>query len=571
MKCFTACLKTWNRDRFLEVVTQVLLGVLSVSTLVAPVATPAVARDADTAGVSERERRPNIIFILTDDQRADEIDYHGGALLRTPNLARLAGDGVRFDHAFVNSAICTPSRVCYFLGQYERKHGVNFNSGTSLAPEAWQQSYPVQIRRAGYFTGYLGKNHVPLGRRGYRSGLMEKSFDFWYAGHNHLGFYPKERHELFRDSARETQIEILEEAAHRFLDPNDSFIEGAVAFLERRPADRPFCLTVAFNVPHAAATRSMELRPDDPELYRTAYRDAVDSLPVPPTYIEKAAIDQPKLPPDVLFAQYRQNSYDYVDTEASLREQLVRRHQLVTGIDRFVGSLRDELDRLQLADDTVVIFTSDHGIMFGEHGLGGKALNYDPCLRVPMIVYDPRLPEERRGAQLDALAMSIDVAPTILDVAGIAPVEAMQGRSLLPVIHDRPVQWRRYAFAENLWSTAYGNPRIESVQDRRWKYIRYFATDRELFAGKDSYRVTPPQADAYQDWLTASIKGLAPDYEELFDLENDPEETTNLVDRQEHAEKLNELRRVNERMVAEAKGDIDAPPLTIRVSPQPGR
>ncbi len=147
-------------------------------------------------GTVATAERPNIIFILTDDQRYDTLGVTGDGLVNTPSLDQLAADGVLFTNASVNSAICTPSRTCYFLGQYERHHGVNFNSGTAMAPEAWGQSYPVKLREAGYFTGYVGKNHVPIGEQGYKTGIIENSFDYWYAGHGHLSFYPKERHDI---------------------------------------------------------------------------------------------------------------------------------------------------------------------------------------------------------------------------------------------------------------------------------------------------------------------------------------------------------------------------------------
>src|SRR5690349_7189891 len=127
------------------------------------------------------EKRPNLIFILTDDQRWDSLGLTGNPVVKTPNIDRLAAEGTFFPNATVTSAICTPSRACYFLGQYERKHGVNFNSGTALTAAAWEKSYPALLRSGGYFTGYIGKNHVPVGARGYDSGLIEKSYDFWYA------------------------------------------------------------------------------------------------------------------------------------------------------------------------------------------------------------------------------------------------------------------------------------------------------------------------------------------------------------------------------------------------------
>ncbi|MEN0048135.1 MAG: sulfatase-like hydrolase/transferase, partial [Bacteroidota bacterium] len=152
--------------------------------------------------------RPNFIFILTDDQSYGMMGCTGNEIVQTPNLDQLAKEGVLFDHAYVTSAICTPSRVSILLSQYERKHGVNFNSGTSVAPKAWAESYPVVMRQAGYYTGWIGKNHAPVGKGGYESGLMEKSFDYWYAGHGHLSFYPKDRHKIFKDAEADTQVEV---------------------------------------------------------------------------------------------------------------------------------------------------------------------------------------------------------------------------------------------------------------------------------------------------------------------------------------------------------------------------
>jgi arylsulfatase A-like enzyme len=525
---------------------------------------PAVIR-----GAQARAGRPNIVFILTDDQRWDSLGCYGNREVRTPHIDRLAADGVRFENAFVTSAICTPSRACYFLGQYERRHGINFNSGTSLAPAAWEKSYPVLLRDAGYFTGYVGKNHVPLGPKGYASGLMERSFDFWYAAHGHLSFYPKKPHAIFRQSKADTQPEIVSEGALSFLGQGE-FAAGAEAFLKRRPDDKPFCLSIAFNLPHRAGTGSMRQLATDPELYRSAYRDRASQYALPAHYTAKANIRNPKLPPDVLYAQHRQNSYNYVDTEAELREHIVRTYQTITGIDNVVGQLRARLSDLGLDKNTLIIFASDHGIMAGEYGLGGKALNYELCLRIPMIVMDPRLPANRKGVTAPQLVQATDVAPTMLDAGGLRAPDTMQGSSLMPLLEGRSARWREYAFAENLWSTVFGNPRVESVRSARWKYIRYFATDRKLFdkaEGEAAYRVSPAQAAAYERWLTASVRGLKPDYEELFDLAADPDEAVNLAADGSHASRLNQLRAECDRQVRFAKGPLDAKPLTLPLPP----
>ncbi|MDI1335846.1 MAG: sulfatase-like hydrolase/transferase [Lacunisphaera sp.] len=527
-------------------------------------AVPVIATHAQSATTPP----PNIIFILTDDQRYDTLGITGDKLVQTPNIDRLAGEGTFFANASVTSAICTPSRACYFLGQYERRHGINFNSGTSLAPAAWDLGYPMQLRAHGYFTGYVGKNHVPVGIEGYDTGLIEKSFDFWYAGHDHLGFYPKKRHEIFAHATADTQPEILREGVESFLRTDADFIAGAETFLKRRPAGQPFCLTIAFNVPHAAGTSTMELLPTDPELYRTAYRDQAARISFPPTYVAKDRIQTPRLPPDVLYAQFRQNSYDYVDSPDTLRERIIRETQTITGIDRVVGAVRDALAHIGAAENTIIVFASDHGIMHGEFGLGGKALNYEVCLRVPLIVFDPRLPAAQRGRRTMALVESVDVAPTLLDYAGVTPPSAMQGLSLRPLMEGQAEKLRDSSFAENLWSNYFGNPRIESVRTREWKYIRYFKNDRTLYANvekKTATGVTPEQVAAYAGWLTSSIRGEQPVYEELFHLTSDPQETANLVGRPLYADVLIRMRAECQRLVTAAKGDPDTPAATIIV------
>lgn len=525
------------------------------------------ARIFPAAGLAAPESRPNIVFLLTDDQRRDSLGCYGSQEASTPNLDRLAGEGVLFEQATVTSAICTPSRACYFLGQYERRHGVNFNSGTSLAPIAWQRSYPMLLRRAGYFTGYVGKNHVPIGPRGYQSGIIEKSFDFWYGGHGHLTFYPKKRHPIFGSAKSDTQPEILGEGALSFLDSRGAFIEGAEAFLKARPERQPFCLSLCFNLPHRAGTGSMRQLPSDRELYRTTYRDRMGQAPLPDHYLPKAEIRAPKLPPDVLYAQYRQSSYDYVDTEAQLREHMVRCRQTISGIDEVVGAIRGQLGKLGIERNTVIVFASDHGIMEGEYGLGGKALNYEACLRIPMIVMDPRLPEGRRGLRLGQQVQSIDVAPTLLDLGGVPRPAVMQGSSVVPLLRGAKSTWREYAFAENLWSTAFGNPRIESVRNSQWKYIRYFPTERSLFpqgsGGPAANGVSAEQASAYESWLTASIRGLKPAFEELFHIADDPRESKNLVGDRSAGAMLGRLRAECDRQVRQAKGRVDERPETV--------
>jgi arylsulfatase A-like enzyme len=522
----------------------------------------------NATGSARHHEQWNIIFILTDDQRQDTLGCTGNQIVQTPNLDQLASEGTLFTQATVTSAICTPSRASYFSGTHERHHGINFNSGTAMSPAAWEQCYPMLLKHAGYFTGYVGKNHVPVGGDGYDSGLIEATFDYWYGGHGHLGFYPKERkpgqiklkgigEQMFDNAAANTQVEILEEGALNFLNPNKDFYDNAARFLRERPDDRPFCLTIAFNLPHDAGTKSMEQRPSDRELYKSGYRDQEGAIleDLPETYTAKAEIQAPKLPKDILLAELRQHGYDYVDTPETLVERIIRRYQAIEGIDQLIGNLRRQLERLHLSEKTIVIFSSDHGIFRGEFGLGGKSMNYDPCLRVPLIVYDPS--SESHGQRRVEAVQSIDVTATILDYAGVKAPAHMTGVSMKPLVHGEEIQWRDYTFSEALWCTAFGMPRIESVRGKGWKYIRYFKVDRGLFdpmaKGMEKYLVSDAQADAYQSWLTSSIAGEKPDYEELYHLETDPNETKNLIDAPDYHDRADILRKICQELVEDAR------------------
>ncbi|WP_146403574.1 sulfatase-like hydrolase/transferase [Planctomycetes bacterium CA13] len=516
------------------------------------------------ASLSLASERPNFVFILTDDQSYGMMGCDGNELTQTPNIDQLATDGVFFDRAYVTSAICTPSRISILLSQYERKHGVNFNSGTSVAPEAWAQSYPIVMRENGYYTGYVGKNHAPIGDGGYDSGLMEKSFDYFYAGHGHIKFYPKDVHDIFKGAKADTQIEIVAESAVDFLS-NEHRLEGAIRFLESRPEDKPFCLSVCLNLPHGAGTSTMQMRESDDEIYKTLYRDI--DLQLPEHYVAKKEITTPKLPPDVLKTEERQVGYNYVDEPIAVIERMTRQMQAMTGIDRFVGNVRKKLLAKGLGKNTIIIFTSDHGLFMGQQGLGGKALCYEQTTHVPLIVYNPMAQPESLGRRSNRLAQSIDIAPTMLDYAGVTPPNTFQGKSLRRLIDGDGDEIHDYIFTENLWSTHFGNPRIEAVQDKRWKYIRYYknnnfpasekvrvAKELNVPVNKMLYNVHDDGIAVYRHYAESSLAGEPPVFEELYDIENDPAELNNLIDQTQHSDILKRLKAAWKQKLTEARG-----------------
>jgi len=492
--------------------------------------------------------KPNVIVILVDDMRTGITGHEGNPIIETPHLDRLASEGTVFSNAFATSPVCTPSRTNLLTGLYERRHGVNFGSNSSMTEEAWYNTYPMLLKEAGYFVGYIGKNHTPIGKNddkgfGYQSGVMESSFDYWYASHNHLTFYPKDkkRHMIFKNAKADTQIEILAEGLDNFMSPNDAFSAG-YNFLESRPKNQPFAVLINFNVPHDNATGSMQMRATDPELYKTYYRDKIDEITLPRTYVAAKDITNPKLPRSVYSGVYHR-TYNYVKEPETLVEQKIREMQTVTGVDRLLGKLFLHLEDQGVADNTIIVFTSDHGVMQGEFGMGGKALLYEPSVRVPMIVYDPRIKVADRVRKNTDLVALIDIAPTVLDLTNTSSVPEMHGRSMRQLLKkanegEAMEPWRQEVFLENMMMIQ-NYPRVESVRTHKFKYLRYFDKKND---------------GPYEVAIDNSIKGEKPIYEELYDLEADPDEVTNLIGLAEYQNVADQLRRKNAELVKFYRG-----------------
>ena len=479
--------------------------------------------------------RPNIIFLLTDDQRADALGIAGNPVVTTPHLDRLALDGVRFTEAHVVAPVCMPSRASFMNGQYERVHQIGFSSANVLSERQWAGTYPALLRDAGYFVGFVGK--IGLQQYSFR-GRPEEKFDFWRGHDDWARFWPKEFEHLsiYHDSAADIVTPIMSESIERFLDAT--------------PTDRPFALSVSFSAPHGSISGSM-LYPEEegatrmnrpanshPRLaehpvYGSLYRDA--RLPAPGTYRDETGMH---IPLDVHPREGRMATYSYTyQGEEVLREYKVRYYQLVHGVDAAIGALRASLARRGLAENTVLVVSSDHGILLGEYGMGGKSLLYDLTTRVPLIVYDPRVPDERAGTTIDELVLSIDVPATIVSYAGLEPPPSMQGRDLRPLMADPGMHWRDEIFLESLFLLRTG-PFMEAVRTKNWKYVRYFRSEG------DSY--TEPDVD---------FAGRSPDFEQLFDLAADPGEERNLAGIEAHSEQLRALRESCIRYSAALVGD----------------
>jgi arylsulfatase A-like enzyme len=255
--------------------------------------------------------------------------------------------------------------------------------------------------------------------------------------------------------------------------------------------------------------------------YDTLYRDAGIQIPG-----ETATDPYVNIPFKVL-DQYKGRAnkiYNYDYDTTSCYEHHIRYYQMISAMDKVIGDMVQSLKDKGLSENTIIIFASDHGLLMGEYGMGGKALLYDLTTKIPCFVYDPQLPEDKRGRTNQNLVSSMDITSTILDYAGITPPENMQGTSLRPLITDAKTKWRDEIFLESMY-TGRGNPICEGMRMGDWKYIRMFQIKNGKYAEED-----------------LDFSSRKPDFEQLFNLKDDPKEMINLIGEYEGSEMLTELR-----------------------------
>jgi arylsulfatase A-like enzyme len=285
-----------------------------------------------------------------------------------------------------------------------------------------------------------------------------------------------------------------------------------VDFLRKRPRGRPFCLSLSFWAPHADDDSAQQYF--WPESCDSLYRDT--TIPPPPNSDPDFFA---ALPGFLKASLNRRRWFWRFDTPEKYQAMVKGYFRMISGIDGVMGRIREELDRQGAAGDTVIMFTSDNGYFLGERGFAGKWLMYEPSIRVPLIVHDPRVPAVRRGVRAAEAALNIDLAPTLLDLAAVPVPARMQGRSLVPWIRGRGGTGRAEVFCEHLWDHP-EIPQSEGLRSGGWKYIRYLKH---------------------------------PEYEELYDLTADPNESRNLAADRDRSPVLERMRRRCREMAARAQ------------------
>jgi arylsulfatase A-like enzyme len=443
---------------------------------------------ARAAGTSAA--RPNFLFILTDDQRFDAMGCAGNPIIQTPQMDALAREGIRFRNMFVTSPICAASRASIFTGLYERTHRYTFGT-YPIAARQVASSYPALLKQAGYRTGFVGKFGVAV-----PPGATQKMFD---------SFVPL---------TRTPYLKKLPDGSVRHL--TDLEGDKAVEFLRTCRPGSPFCLSVSFNAPHA--------EDDDPRQYIWSsasdglYADAIFPVPLTMTngFFES-------LPAFLRNTESRVRFHWRFDEPQKYQNMVRGYFRMITDVDRVVGRLRATLREGGLETNTIIFYTSDNGYFLGERGFADKWYLYEYSLRVPLLVFDPRATAPRRGSLCDLMALNLDLAPTLLDLAGVRRPRAMQGRSLRPLLEGaQPANWRTEFFAEHLMEADgihFGKvviPKSEGVRTERFTYLRWFEQQ-------------PPVEELYDHQA---------DFEEVNNLRDDPAQASLLKDLRQRTTRL---------------------------------
>jgi len=416
---------------------------------------------------SDAAVRPNFLFVYTDDQRWDAMscvqkeqgEQGRFPWFQTPNMDRLAAEGVRFRNAFVVNSLCSPSRASFLTGCYGHRNGI-VNNHTPF-PEN-NITHGTLLRAAGYVTGYIGKWHMD-GQSGKRPGF---DYSASFTGQGKYFDCPVE-------------VNGVSKPTQGWVD--DVSTDFAIDFI-RANKSKPFSLVVGYKATHALF--------QPPDRTKDLFADS-EARPVP--NLSSSAI----YPTDLT------SNHPHVAGDA---EKLRNYFRCLAAVDDNLGRLLVALDELKLADDTVVIFSSDNGYFLGEHGLGDKRAAYDESLRIPMLLRYPKL--TGKGRVVDQMVLNVDLAPTLLDLAGVAVPKEMHGRSWKPLLEGKTDGWRRAFFYCYFFERGFNMPMVTAIRTDTAKLIKYLGHD---------------------EWT------------ELFDLKADPYELKNLVRDAAHKDLLAQL------------------------------
>jgi len=426
-------------------VRMVNLFVIGVMILTCPVYTWATPSSGKT------QIRPNFVFILIDDMRWDVMSCVGHPFVRTPHIDRIATAGVRFANAFVTTSLCSPARASFLTGCTARKHGVRFNAKMDLTPKT--PTFPQILQSAGYETAFVGKWHMS-GDPNPRPG-----FDYWLSFRNQGEYIDPELNENGRNFKTKGYM-------------TDLLTKYAVGYLKRKRA-KPFCLCLSHKAVHAEfipAERHKHLYTPSDLLEPISWHDTLADKPrwLREITLRGGRLKKP-MPPGGIPTSIEPIEWNPSD---EMNQRRLNWHRTLAAVDESVGQVLDVLQAEDLANNTFVIFASDNGFFLGEHRRPDKRLAYEESIRIPLLISGPGL--VKPAGIIKQMTLNIDIAPTILDLAGTKIPANMQGRSLVPLLTDKKPEWRKsflYEYFKEDWLP--GIPTMTAIRTEQWKYIRY--------------------------------------------------------------------------------------------------
>ncbi|CAN5834054.1 hypothetical protein BH23PLA1_BH23PLA1_13660 [soil metagenome] len=491
-------------------------GILGLALLTSLAIAPRQARSAD---------QPNILFIFTDDHAYQAVSAYGSRINQTPNIDRLARDGMLFGNCFVTNSICGPSRATILTGKYSHLNGFLRNGDRF---DGSQQTFPKLLQQVGYETAVIGKWHLVTDPTG---------FDHWHILPGQGAYYNPP---MF-DNGEKVQHEGY---------TTDIITDLSLEWLENgRNPDKPFVLMTQHKAPH----RDWQPGPK----YLTRYDDEV--IPEPETLFDDYSgrgtaartqdmtIAETMTPRDLKLvtpgnltpeqrelwdAAYGPKNQAFEEANLSGKDLVRWKYQryikdylrCIDSVDENIGRMLDYLDESGLADNTIVIYASDQGFYLGEHGWFDKRFMYEESLRTPFLVRWPGVTEP--GSRTDAIVSNLDFAPTFLEMAGVEAPEEMQGESLVPLLEgESPEDWRQsfyYHYYE--FPGAHSVRRHYGVRDHRYKLIHFYnIREWELF---DLERDPHELKSVYEDPAYAEVRQrLETELERLRDVYQVPEDT----------------------------------------------
>lgn len=454
-------------------------------------------------GSSVWAEQPNILLILTDDHRADALSCKGHPFLKTPNLDRLAEDGADFENAFVTTSLCSPSRASILTGLYAHNHGVVDNYHPVRDDLVF---FPQLLQKGGYETAFVGKWHMG------DTDEKQRGFHHWVSFKGQGVYWPFDEglkvKGRYVPQAHRTGFNINGKRVAQKGYITDELTDYALEWLKPRidaehdgKKRKPWFLYLSHKAVHA------DFLPPN----RHAFKYDKEPFQRPVTIKEEPELFR-DVPRWVLNQRNSRHGIEFAYYMNLDLEKYYKRYcETLLAVDESVGRLLDAMDDKGVLDNTLVVYVGDNGFLFGEHGLIDKRCAYEESMRVPLLAHWPK--GIRARTKVRELVANIDLAPSLLEVAGLKSPEGMDGSNFLPLLAPRrgekEIPWRNELLYEYYWERNYPQtPTVHALRGERYKYIRYHGI-----------------------W----------DVNELYDLEKDPKERTNLINDPAHADRIKEM------------------------------